>query len=569
MAPSLADSLTLSAHALDTAVAAAARELSGRRFVEALATRDASAWSADPAVQRSIGNRLGWLTAPELMAGQVDRLTAFADGVRRDGFVDVVLLGMGGSSLGPEVLRAVAGVRPGAPRFTVIDTVSPDHLREVSLDPRHTLFLLASKSGSTIEPNVLAAHFRQRLLDSGATDWARHFVAITDPGTALDARAAAEGFREVFRNPADIGGRYSVVSFFGLVPAALMGLDVARLVADARAMLDAAREPSLLNNPALGLGVLAGAGALNRRDKLTLLLPPRLDALGLWVEQLVAESTGKQGKGVVPIAGEPLGQAAEYGADRVIVRVRVTDGAGETDAAMDRLVADLAAAGTPIAEITMPSVDRLGAEFMRWELATAAAAAVMGINPFDEPNVQQAKDATRVLLEGFTRDGRLPVVEPDAEIDHVALTLSEAARRALGGPAVDRLLTLLEPGDYLSVLAYLPEGRELAEVVERFRGAVRARTRCATMFGYGPRYLHSTGQLHKGGPDTGVFLLLTAPGQDLPIPGQAFSFGVLELAQALGDLASLDQAGRRVLHVHLPRADAHTLERVCGRLLGD
>jgi glucose-6-phosphate isomerase len=500
------------------------------------------------------------------MAGELERLTRFADGVVGDGFTDVVLLGMGGSSLAPEVLRTVIGVAPGRPRFTMVDSVNPDHLQTVVADPHHTLYVLASKSGSTIEPNLLAAYFRQRLIDAGVTRWATHFVAITDPGTALDARAATEGFREVFRNPADIGGRYSVISFFGLVPAALMGCDVPRLVADARAMLEAARTEDLRVNPALALGVLAGAGALAGRDKLTLIVPPALEPFGLWIEQLVAESTGKQGKGIVPVTGEPVGAPDEYGDDRFVVRVRL-DTTATADADADALVRALARRGTPVAEIRMGSPEALGAEFVRWELATAAAAALMDINPFDEPNVQQAKDATRALLQTFKLEGRLPAGEPDAEVDHAPMTLTTAARRRTGSRRVEGFLEIVTPGDYVAVLAYLPESPAIDQVVSGFRAAVRRRTHCATMFGYGPRYLHSTGQLHKGGPNTGVFLVITAPGADVPIPGEPFTFGILELAQALGDVASLEQAGRRALHVHLPRPDAQQLERVCGWLL--
>lgn len=561
-------SLTLHPGALDSAVRESARRLSARGFADALFARRPDAWSDRPDVQARIGQRLGWLTVVDQMLTETPRLRSFAQGVRDDGFTDVVLLGMGGSSLAPEVLRTVAHVQPGWPRFTVVDTVNPDHLRGINVPPARTLFLLASKSGSTIEPNVLAAHFRQRLIDAGITAWGRHFVAITDPGTALDTRATTEHFRDVFRNPADIGGRYSALSFFGLVPAALMGLDITRLLDEGREMLAAASaDADLLRNPALGLGVIMGTAATHGRDKLTLIVPPMLEPFGLWIEQLVAESTGKEGHGIVPIVGEPIGLASAYGDDRVIVRLRVANASGEHESVVDGLTSTLLTRGTPVVEIAMSEVSALGGEFIRWEIATATSAAVLGINPFDEPNVQQAKDATKSLLEQFTREGRLPASEPDAEVDHAALTLSTAARRGLGGPRVDRFLELLKPGDYFGILAYLPESPELTAVVTRFRGAVRDRTHNATMFGYGPRYLHSTGQLHKGGANTGVFLLITAPGHDLPAPGEPFSFGILELAQALGDLASLDQTGRRALHVHLPRPDAHTVEKLFLRLL--
>ncbi|HXE79288.1 MAG TPA: hypothetical protein VNK41_00925 [Vicinamibacterales bacterium] len=559
----LASSLVLQPGILADAFADGLRLLSERHLRDALRRRDPSAWSTDEAVQAAIANRLGWLTAPDAMAGKLDEVTRFAETIRREGVRNVVLLGMGGSSLAPEVMRAVIGVQHGWPGFTMIDSVNPDHLRSIAVDPRETLFVLASKSGSTIEPNALAAHFRQRLLDANVVDWARHFIAITDPGSPLEGRAAEEGFRRIFRNPPDIGGRYSALSLFGLVPAALMGIDGERLLSSARRMLALALDRE--DDPAIRLGALIGVAARAGHDKLTLLLPPELEAFGLWVEQLIAESTGKKGTGVVPIAGEPLGPPAEYGSDRLIVRVRLR---GRADGQVDALMAAMEQAGVPTATIAVDApASALGAEFMRWELATAAAAIVLGVNPFDEPNVQQAKDATRTLLDAVAREGRLPAPEPDAELDYAAFTLTTAARKTLGAKSADRFLDLLQPGDYCSVMAYLPESLEIAAVVSRFRAAVRRRTRCATMFGYGPRYLHSTGQLHKGGANNGVFLIVTAPGLDLPVPGETFSFGVLELAQALGDMASLDELGRRALHVHLPRPDASALDRCLSRLV--
>jgi glucose-6-phosphate isomerase len=556
-----ASTLSIRPGVLGDALVEASGALESRGFAAALARRDPAAWSADAAVQETIGARLGWLDAPAAMREATASIVRFAEEVKREGIADVVLLGMGGSSLAPEVLRAVVGVQPGWPRFTMVDSVNADHVRSVTADVRTTLFVLASKSGSTIEPNVLAAYFRQRLIDANVTDWARHFVAITDPGSPLDERAAREGFRHVFRNPPDIGGRYSALSLFGLVPAALMGIDVGALVDGGQHMLDAALGGS--RDAALPLGVLMGAGARQGRDKLTVLLPPELEPLGLWIDQLVAESTGKEGTGIVPVAGEPLGAPEEYGDDRVFVDVRLA----ERDAGASGLMTALEATGAPSAAITVSDPAALGGEFVRWEVATVTAAALLKINPFDEPNVKQAKDATRTLLESFSREGRLPVPEPDAELDHAAFTLTNAGRRLLAGAPASALLSLLQPGDYFAVLAYLPEGPEIAAAVQAFRAEVRRRTRCATTFGYGPRYLHSTGQLHKGGANNGVFLVLTAPGQDLEVPGEAFSFGVLELAQALGDFASLDQAGRRALHVHLPRPDAGTLQRSFDRLL--
>jgi glucose-6-phosphate isomerase len=519
--------------------------------------RDPAVWSTDAATQAKIAERLGWMSSAKLMADASDRLTAFANAVRRDGFTDVVLLGMGGSSLAPEVIRAVIGVAAGWPRFRMIDSTDPAAVLHADTAPRTTLYILASKSGTTIEPNSLAAHFRQRLIDNGIADWGQHFVAITDEGTALAQRARDERFREVFINPSDIGGRYSALSFFGLVPAALMGVDVAALIAWALAMLDASAPPIAVDpNPAVTLGLAIGAGARSGRDKLTLVLPAALEPFGLWVEQLIAESTGKKGVGVVPIAGEPLGGAAVYGDDRLFVELRTGRSA-------------LTMPDAPVAAIDVPEPAALAAEFVRWEIATAIAGALLDINPFDEPNVQQAKDATRKLLDEFKGAGRLPIVKADATLtDGIELTLSAAARQALAGREPGALLSLLRPGDYAALLAYVGPDPQLAAALAAFRGTIRDRTRAATMFGYGPRYLHSTGQLHKGGPNTGVFVLVTAtPRQDVAIPGEPFSFGTLELAQALGDFASLDATGRRALHVHLPSPDADHLRTVAQALL--
>ena len=527
-----------------------------------------STWSRDADTQKAIADRLGWVSSPLLMADSVDRLETFAASIKRNGFTDVVLLGMGGSSLAPEVLRAVVGVAPGWPRLHMLDSTDPAAVRSAATPPDHTLYLLASKSGTTIEPNSLAAHFRQRLQDAGIPRWADHFVAITDEGTELDRRARAEHFRDVFINPSDIGGRYSALSFFGMVPAALMGQDVGQIVGWSLAML-AACEPgstAAVANPAVGLGLVMGAAAQDGRDKLTLIAPPSLDAFGLWVEQLIAESTGKNGTGIVPIAGEPLTGAAVYGIDRLFVRMRGHGAPGED--ARDEAIRAIKATHAPVVEIDMPEPLALGAEFMRWEIATAVAGAILEINPFDQPNVQQAKDATNVLLAEYKAKGRLPLATPDRILDRIELTLTSAARNALPDAGADALLTLLHPGDYFALLAYLGPDQTLADDLQALRHAVRDRARVATMFGYGPRYLHSTGQLHKGGPNSGVFVLISANArEDVPIPGELFSFGTLELAQAIGDFASLEATGRRAVHAHLPSPDAALIGALADVLL--
>jgi glucose-6-phosphate isomerase len=563
----LQDSFQFSAGPLNDALMA--NGVHAERAEAALMRREPAAWSDEPAVQQKIAQRLGWLNSPALMADSLTRLQTFAETVRADGFTDVVLLGMGGSSLAPEVLRAVLGVAPGWPRLHMLDSTDPAAVRAVATPPEQTLYVISSKSGTTIEPNVLAAHFMEMLQRTHVARWADHFVAITDAETALAARARAERFRDVFINPSDIGGRYSALSFFGLVPSALMGQDVAALVAWGLAML-AAAEPGfgeVRANPAAALGLTIGAAARAGRDKLTLILPPALEPFGLWVEQLIAESTGKNGHGVVPIAGEPLAAPSAYGNDRLFVRLRI-HGSFEEEM-RDAEVRDLKAAHAPVAEIALPEPAALGAEFVRWEIATAIAGALLHINPFDEPNVQQAKDATRTLLDRFKTTGKLPIAPPDRTTSEgLALTLTAEARIALAGHSPEAILTLIQPGDYFSLLAYVGPGVELAAELRALRVAVRDRTRAATMFGYGPRYLHSTGQLHKGGPNTGVFVLISAPPYaDLAIPGEPFSFGTLELAQALGDFASLDATGRRALHVHLPEADRTIVRRLAEALL--
>src|SRR5262245_48458453 len=534
---------------------------SAEQAAGALWQREPSAWSDDPGVQQKISARLGWMSSPMLMADSLDRLRTFAESVKRDTITDVVLLGMGGSSLAPEVLRTVLGVAPGYPRFQVLDSTDPAAVRAAATAPGTTLYIVSSKSGTTIEPNTLAAHFRERLLSqvsdtSDTGGWASHFVAITDEGTELAERARNDRFRDVFINPSDIGGRYSALSFFGMVPAALMGLDIDAIVGWGLAML-AAAEPGFgtaLTNPATALGLAMGAGAKAGRDKLTLLLPAQFEPFGLWVEQLIAESTGKNGTGVVPIAGEHPSGASHYGSDRLFVRV---------NSAKPSTLAG------PIVDLDMPQPEAIGAEFVRWEIATAVAGSLLHINPFDERNVQQAKDGTTRLLGQFQQTGALPrTTNGHTSAGGIELRASEMAQKYLGTQSPDHVLSLIRQGDYFVLLAYVGPDEALERELQSLRNAVVDATGAATMFGYGPRYLHSTGQLHKGGPNTGVFLLITAtPTEDVAIPGEPFSFGTLELAQGLGDFASLDATGRRAVHAHLPKPAAALIRELSQALL--
>lgn len=562
---------------LSEAVGRSHGDLERRSYVQGLWAKRAELWSDDPDARRRIRDRLGWLESPEAMAATLPRVIRFADGIRSEDIRHVVLLGMGGSSLASEVMRAILGVAAGAPQFTTLDSTDPAAIRAVEkkIPIQETLFLVSSKSGATIEPNLLAAYFVGRLEAAGIRQAARHLIAITDEGTALHQLAQRQGYREVFLNPSDIGGRYSALSFFGLVPAALMGIDVASLLAWSRAMAGLCGPAgAAADNPGVALGVIMGAGALNGRDKLTLITAERLTPFGLWIEQLVAESTGKGGTGIVPIAGETIGPPSAYGEDRLFVRLRL-HGDNSEEEQLDRKVASLRAAGFPLVTIELEEPTAIGAEFVRWEIATATAGAILGINPFDEPNVQQAKDATHALLERFAAKGRLPVLAPEITVGDLRLTFGKPVLDRIGVEGTDAgvmlgdFFQLLSKGDYIALLAYLPYDASIGERYARLRVAIRDRFRVATMFGYGPRYLHSTGQLHKGGPNTGAFVIFTAdPAEDVAIPGRPYTFGALELAQALGDFSSLEATGRRVARIHLRAPRLENVDRACAVLEG-
>jgi glucose-6-phosphate isomerase len=527
---------------LADAFSSALRQLDTWRFADALRTRRLDAWPGDDATRAVIGNRLGWIDAIAFVTPALERLSLFGETVRRSGVTDVVLLGMGGSSLAPEVLRQTLGVAPGWPRFRMLDSTDPAEVRDALAPAATSLFVLASKSGTTIEPLSMAAEARRRLEAAGVDRWASRFVAVTDPGTPLERQARTDGYLDLFVNAPDIGGRFSALSFFGLVPAAAMGLEPAPLLRPAAAMAALCLEAPAAENPGLALGALLAAGARTGRDKLTLVLPPALASLGLWIEQLVAESTGKTGTGVLPVAGEP--DDAPVGNDRVGV-VLVASG---TPAPLEGRLRD---AGAPLARHDAHPA-AIGAEFFRWEVATAVAGRLLEVNPFDEPNVGQAKQATSALLAVHARDGALPAPAPSATAGSAGFAFTRAAGTAATAP--ERFLPLAIAGDYVALLAYVPPSSAAwRDVVERFRVDAARATRCASTLGYGPRYLHSTGQFHKGGPGTGLFVVLAPdPVDDFAVPDTTYSFGVLERAQALGDFQSLDAAGRRAVLVTCP-----------------
>ncbi|MEK7348036.1 MAG: hypothetical protein AABZ94_04130 [Candidatus Eisenbacteria bacterium] len=535
--------------------------------------RDPSLWKEDAKHAAVIRNRLGWLDSPAWLQAHRDELRSFAASIRAEGFTRILLLGMGGSSLAPEVLQRSLRPGPGSPTLSVLDSTDPSALRSAEAGAKldRTFFLVSSKSGSTVETRSHYRHFRASLEAASVSGAGKRFAAVTDSGSALDSLATKEGFRVIFRNPPDIGGRYSALSYFGMAPAALLGLDLDALSARAARARASAMERDPARNPALRLGAFLAGAAKAGRDKLTILAPAALRPLGYWIEQLVAESTGKEGRGIVPIEGEPLGPAHHYGDDRVFVFLAL---AGKPDADLDRLEADLARGGTPCARIALPDTEEIAGEFFRWEAATAFAGAVLGIDPFDEPNVQESKDATQRLLEALARDGRFPEEPPRAEADGVAIGAEESVWRRMtaGLPAhaslefaLQRFLSLAKPDDYVAVLAYLERTAESEAAFASFRRAVRNATHLPVLQGYGPRYLHSIGQLYKGGPATGLFLVLTADsagGVDAPIPGSDHSFAQLLRAQALGDLESLAAHEKPALRLHLGRGVAAGLAAV-------
>jgi transaldolase/glucose-6-phosphate isomerase len=496
-------------------------------------------WAKDATVftGKDEGRWLGWLDVVEESRRHLGELTSFAAEVKAAGFTHALLIGMGGSSLAPEVLERTLAGAAGFPKLHVLDSTDPAQIAafERRIDMARTLFIVSSKSGTTLEPNILKDYFFERAGRDGTS-----FVAVTDPGSRLEEAARRDGFRRVFAGVPSVGGRYSALSNFGLVPAAVAGIDVAALLDRAAAMAEAcgpAVDPA--ENPGVRLGAFLGTLARHGRDKLTIAASPGIAAFGAWLEQLIAESTGKEGKGIIPIDLEPLGPPESYGRDRAFVYLRLERA---PDAAQDAALDAIERAGHPLVRISLPDPPALGAEFFRFEVATATAGAVLGINPFDQPDVEAAKIEARKLMEEVERTGALPAERP-LRID------DPAAEEKLGA-----LLAQAKAGDYVALLAYIEMTPEHAAALTAIRRAIRDRLRVATSVGFGPRFLHSTGQAYKGGPASGVFLQITADdAADLAVPGKGYTFGVVKAAQARGDLEVLVRRGRRALRVHLGR----------------
>jgi transaldolase/glucose-6-phosphate isomerase len=539
-----------------------AGEVRGTLAEWAAGERTARLWRGDAALWsgRDEDRWVGWLRLVDQQRARREEFGRVAEDVRLAGFGHVVVLGMGGSSLCPDVFARTFARLPGFPLLRVLDSTVPAQVRSIDreIDPRRTLFVAASKSGATLEPAVFLAYFLDRVRSLMGADAGSRFVAITDPGTELEKLAHREGFRNVFHGVPSVGGRFSALSHFGMVPAAAMGVSVPRLLDRAAVMADACTpDRPAEQNPGLVLGVALGAAARDGRDKLTLTVSPRLAALGDWVEQLVAESLGKHGRGVVPVVGEQPGTPRSHGEDRLHVQIRLVS---SPSAEQDRAVAALQKSGAPVIRIDVADPIDLGQEFFRWEIATAVAGSILGVNPFDQPDVEAAKVAARRVTAAYEETGSLPPEVAAVQGDGLRLLadpvnaqfLASAAREQTPAGWLRAHLGRLGNGDYLAINAFLEASPQTTAALQEIRETARQSSRAATTLGFGPRFLHSTGQLHKGGPNSGVFLVITADDvESLPIPGRRFGFGVLARAQARGDHDVLAERGRRVVRVHL------------------
>ncbi len=541
----------------DAAKAAFAEEMDAWREggrIRRLWAGDASLWTGSDEAQWG-----GWLTVVDQELGDLGPLTQLGETVRKEGFTDVVLLGMGGSSLGPEVLAEVFGDQAGWPRFHMLDSTDPAQVKDVDAAVRmdKTLFIVSSKSGGTLEPNIFADYFLARATEAcGAETAARHFIAVTDPGSSLETRAKDGGWADIFYGVPSIGGRYSVLSKFGLVPGAAIGLDIGGLLRSTQVMARAcAADVPPEENPGVQLGVALGVAARRLgRDKVTIVASPAIAPIGAWLEQLLAESTGKHGRGLIPVADEPLGPPEVYGSDRFFAYVELEGG---VDPAQREAMQALAKAGHPVATLSMKDVADIGQEFFRWEIAVAVAGAVIGIDPFDQPDVEASKIKTRDLTEAYEKSQSLPPEQPVFQQNGVAVYADPRNADQLGRHnTLDGYLKShfgrVAAGDYAAFLAYVDRTSDATQAMTEMRSVVRDRTHAATCVGFGPRFQHSTGQAYKGGPNSGVFLQVTCDDpHDLDVPGHRYTFGVVKAAQARGDLEVLVERDRRAIRVHL------------------
>ncbi|AFL87898.1 glucose-6-phosphate isomerase [Terriglobus roseus DSM 18391] len=521
--------------------------------------KDASLWtSATGSDDESIW--LGWLDIVERQQADLASFAALREDIRSTGFTHALLLGMGGSSLCPEVLSLTYGQQPGFPKLHIVDSTDPAQVAaaRAAVDLKKTICIVSSKSGSTLEPNILKDYFFSEMAkEVGAGNAGKHFIAVTDPGSKMEAVAKADGFRHIFYGDKTIGGRFSALSNFGIVPAAVAGLDVPRFLAEAKRGVDVAHKTDIATNAGALLGIVLGDAHNAGMDKLTFFTSKEIFDLGAWLEQLIAESTGKTGKGITPVDREPVGPPSVYGKDRVFAYIRLST---SDNAAQDAAVEALAAAGHPVVQFTIDDVYELPGIMFLWEIAVSVAGSVMGINTFNQPDVEAAKIETRKLTDEYNETGKLAEHEAILDVDGIKLYADETYGLTLSTTASAKTLTeylkahlaQIKPNDYFATLAYLKMTDEHEKLIQTFRMLVRDRETVATCLGFGPRFLHSTGQDYKGGPNTGVFLQITADhATDVAIPNARYTFGVVIDAQAAGDLAVLQQRGRRALRVHL------------------
>jgi len=541
--------------------------------VRRLWQRDASVWTGSDE-----GQWLGWLDITEKQLAQLDVFKKVAADVKKAKFKHALLLGMGGSSLCPEVLRMTFGKIKGFPALHVLDSTNPAQIKaiEAQVDLKSTICIVSSKSGSTLEPNIYKQYFFEQIKKKvGAKEVGNRFIAITDPGSKMQQVAEADKFRHIFFGVPSIGGRYSALSNFGMIPAAVMGLEVAKFLKNTQEMVKACGASVAADkNPGVLLGAILGTVAREGADKVTIISSPGISDLGAWLEQLIAESTGKQGKGIIPVDREKLAKPEAYGNDRVFAYLRLET---KPDKKQDAAVAALEKDGLPVVRISVKNTYNLGQEFFRWEIATAVAGAIIGINAFNQPDVEASKIETRKLTSEYESTGKLPPESPFFEAEGLKFYVDAKNAAALRGPAtlhdlMKSHLNRINAGDYFGVLAYITMNEANEGALQVIRHNVRDAKKVATVLGFGPRFLHSTGQAYKGGPDTGVFLQITCDDKiDLPVPGQKYTFGVVKAAQARGDFAVLAERGRRALRVHIGknvRADLGKLGRVIRKALG-
>ncbi len=524
------------------------RKAEKQSLVKRLWGKDATLWKKSPKDHAGIVSRLGWLTAAHPMKDRAATLKAFADEIRKEGTAHIVLLGMGGSSLAPEVFQSVSGNKPGYPELLVLDSTDPLKVRDIQekIDLQKTVFIVSSKSGGTLELMSFYKFFFEKVKALEADKAGQRFIAITDPGSPLEKLAKENNFRRVFLAPEDVGGRFSALTYFGLVPAVLIGVDIDKVLRGAEKMMDdSSLAVSYEDNSSLALGISMAVLAEEGRDKLTLVTPDNLESFGDWAEQLVAESTGKEDAGVIPVVREKLQAPEAYGQDRFFVALvpRNLKNIEEFEAKLEAL----SKAGHPVLILVLRDAYDLGAEFFRWEFATAVACSLLKINAFDQPDVQAAKNSAKAILKNFEETGNIPVRQNETSLE----TFWENA----------------DTGNYVALLAFLPDRAPVKARLAQLAEKIRATTKMAVTTGFGPRYLHSTGQLHKGGANNGIFILITAEhSEDLPVPGEKYSFAQLELAQAMGDFDALEAKGRWLVHLRAEGSDEKALDAVCEKI---